>query len=254
MSLIYNYHPGTGEYLGNTPANASPREAGVMLVPAFATVSEPPRAGERACACFLDTDGSVPADYQAGSWHLVPDWRGVALWDTASGAPVTISLPGVTPGGIGATAEQRTDPTTTWNGNAWVADHTLARQQLLDLRAATLAAINDKAASLLRELSAAYPEGEVQSWAQQTREAEALALDADAPVPLLGAIARARALDVGELAARVRTKTAAYTQASGRIIGQRQALEAALMAIDADAPDARARLAAICWPPAAGAG
>lgn len=113
-----------------------------------------------------------------------------------------------------------------------------------------LAAINARAAMLLSELSAAYPDVEVQSWAQQTREAEALAVDSSASTPLLSAIAAARGLTIDGLAERVRAKVAAYAAASGTVIGQRQALEDALMSVDLAAPDAAAQLEAIQWPAA----
>ncbi|WP_245944690.1 hypothetical protein [Crenobacter cavernae] len=120
-------------------------------------------------------------------------------------------------------------------------------QRLLDLRARQLAAINARATELLATLSAGYPDGEVQSWAQQTREAEALATDPNAATPLLTAIAAARGLVVADLAGRVRAKVQSYAVASGQIIGQRQALEDALAAIDLDAPDAEERIGAVRW-------
>ncbi|EEG10313.1 hypothetical protein [Pseudogulbenkiania ferrooxidans] len=116
------------------------------------------------------------------------------------------------------------------------------------IRAASLAAINGRASELLANLSAAYPDGEVQSWAQQTREAEALAVDPGAATPMLTAIAASRGLTVEELAARVRAKVQAYAVASGRIIGQRQALEDTIHAVDLSAPDAAEQLGAIQWP------
>lgn len=111
-----------------------------------------------------------------------------------------------------------------------------------------LVEINASASGLLAALSAAYPDGEVQSWGQQTREAEALAINPDAPAPLLTAIATARGLPLDVLAVRVREKVQAYAVASGQIIGQRQALEDAIHAVDPTAPDAAAQLEAIQWP------
>ena len=118
---------------------------------------------------------------------------------------------------------------------------------LIERRAQRLAEINAQASGLLAALSAAYPDGEVQSWGQQTREAEALALNPSAPTPLLTAIAAARGLPLAELAARVREKVQAYAVASGQIIGQRQALEDKLLAIDLASPDAEAQIAAVQW-------
>lgn len=119
---------------------------------------------------------------------------------------------------------------------------------LAAVRATRLGDINAGAARALALLSAAYPDGEVQSWAQQTREAEALVADPQAPAPLLTAIAAARGLAVTELASRVLAKVDAYAVASGQIIGLRQALEDTIAVVDLAAPDAAERLAAIQWP------
>lgn len=118
---------------------------------------------------------------------------------------------------------------------------------LAALRASQLADINNHAAAQLATLASNYPDGEVQSWAQQTREAEALAVDPQAPAPLLTAIAEARGLAVTELASRVLAKVQAYAAASGAIIGRRQALEDAISAVDLGAPDGAEQLAAIQW-------
>jgi len=95
-------------------------------------------------------------------------------------------------------------------------------------RAAKRIEINTACDAAVAKLAASYPEREIQSWPQQVKEAEALAGDADAPAPLLAAIADTRGLPVSELAERVLTKMAAYAQASGALIGLRQALEDAL--------------------------
>lgn len=248
MDLIYNYHPETGEYLGQATANVSPREPGVLLVPAFAVPVAPPAAGERQRICYLDAAGLVPADYQSGVWQVVPDWRGVPLWDKSGGDVVAITRPNVLPADIGVTDVPRPSAAHVWRDGEWVADAALQRQQLADLAARQLVAVNAGAALALARLSAAYPDGEVQSWAQQTREAEALAADPQASVPLLSAIATARGLSVTELASRVLAKVQAYSVASGQIIGQRQALEGAINAVDLAAPDAAEQLAAIQWP------
>ncbi|MBP8813121.1 MAG: hypothetical protein KBE25_03755 [Laribacter sp.] len=92
-------------------------------------------------------------------------------------------------------------------------------------RARHRARINAACAADLDALSASYPQGEMQSWSQQVKEADALAADPTAATPLLGAIAAARGLSVAELAGRVQAKTAAYSLASGELIGRRQAAE-----------------------------
>lgn len=77
-------------------------------------------------------------------------------------------------------------------------------------------------------LTATYPQAEIQSWPQQVKEADAFLLDNSVQVPLLTAIAAQRELDVQELVERVHAKVTAYAQASGYLIGKRQALEDAI--------------------------
>jgi len=101
------------------------------------------------------------------------------------------------------------------------------------LRAAKLSRVNALARAALALLVADMPRNEVDSWPVQVREAEALALDPQAPTPLLAQIAAARGLTVALLAERVREKTALTSLASGAVIGRRQALEDAVLA----APD-----------------
>jgi len=99
-------------------------------------------------------------------------------------------------------------------------------------RAAKRVEINAACDTAVAALAAAYPEREIQSWPQQVKEAEALMGDADAPAPLLAAIANTRGLPVSELAGRVLSKMSAYAHASGAFIGLRQALEDAVEAAE----------------------
>jgi len=99
-------------------------------------------------------------------------------------------------------------------------------------RAAKRIEINAACDAAVARLATSYPEREIQSWPQQVKEADALAGDADAPAPLLAAIAATRGLPVSELAERVLSKMAAYAHASGALIGLRQALEDALEAAE----------------------
>jgi len=77
-------------------ADPDPENPGHWLVPAFATVEEPPAAGPRQAAVF-----------RSGEWSLVPDWRGVRLYAPGI-APVPTTLIdriGVTPGELGYTQD-----------------------------------------------------------------------------------------------------------------------------------------------------
>lgn len=88
-------------------------------------------------------------------------------------------------------------------------------------KAARLQRINAETDNLLKELSAQYPEREVLSWDQQLLEAQ----NAEAPRPLLQALATARGVELDELSQRVLAKAQQYALASGTILGVRQRLE-----------------------------
>lgn len=138
---------------------------------------------------------------------------------------------------------ERPTPWHYWSGSDWTVDGAA-------LRAHALAKITTACEAAIAGLRTSYPESEVLSWSQQSREADALAAAPDAEAPLLSAIAASRGLPVTELATRVRAKVTAYAMASGQIIGQRQALEDQLMAVDLQAADVAEQLAAITWPAA----
>lgn len=108
-------------------------------------------------------------------------------------------------------------------------------EQLKQAKTERLELITAECDKVLSVTKTSYPQGEVESWPQQVKEAEALAVDPQTETPLLSAIATYRGLEVTELAARVKAKSDAFSQISGTIIGKRQALEDALSA--ATTPD-----------------
>lgn len=134
----------------------------------------------------------------------------------------------------------------------WLADGGVlapaASRGVEDARQSARERINRAADERLRQLSQAYPDGEIASWPQQTTEAESLVKNLDAAAPLLRAIAAARNVPLQDLATRVRAKVAAYAEASGQIIGQRQALEDAIYKVKINAPDAIEAMDGINWP------
>lgn len=77
----------------------------------------------------------------------------------------------------------------------------------------------------LRALVAKYPDMEISTFAKQESEARALAQDLTAEAPFLSALAANRGLALQELAIRVLAHAEAFGQASGVVIGQRQAIE-----------------------------
>ena len=91
-----------------------------------------------------------------------------------------------------------------------------------------LTIINEACDRELNILAETYPPGEVSSWPQQVKEAEAYTADPTASVPLLTAIAESRGITVELLVQKVIEKMEAYSAAAGVIIGKRQALEDSL--------------------------
>lgn len=110
------------------------------------------------------------------------------------------------------------------------------------VKAAKRLEINEACNASIDGLADTYPEREIQSWPQQVKEAEALAIDPQTTAPLLSAIAEARSLPVVELASRVIDKMTDYAGASGALIGRRQAAEDLINA--AATPEA---LALVVW-------
>jgi hypothetical protein len=105
---IFNYHPETGVYLGQSKADLSPLEPNVWLIPAYATELEPPKAGEGQVALFNGT-----------AWSVIPDHRGT-YYDISSGEAYQHDNPAVPP--VDKTKQQPSEVPagffSTWN-NGW---------------------------------------------------------------------------------------------------------------------------------------
>lgn len=161
---------------------------------------------------------SLPYDTTVDVWAVPTDYRESGIFTAVrlQGLPPELPACDITAAQLLATLLLPADPAA----------------QLGRARTERLAGINADADALLGELAATYPEREIQSWPQQVKEAEALALSPTADAPLLSALAAARGIDRADLAARVLAKASAYAAASGAIIGARQRLEDLLSAAD----------------------
>lgn len=120
MKTLYHYHPETSELLGESPADPSPLEPEVWLIPAHATDQPPPKPKARQVAVFRDN-----------RWQLAPDWRSAALWSTEDGTAVSITDLGVTPADAHATETPRPSAAHRWQNGQWQEDADL-RLALLD--------------------------------------------------------------------------------------------------------------------------
>lgn len=104
---VYAYNPTIGEYAGETKAYANPREGGYMM-PANATETEPPEAGEHQAPVFAD-----------GAWSLVPDYRGAVYYDKSTQEKHEIKDINVEPAADWTDVEP-TDRDAVWTDGAWV--------------------------------------------------------------------------------------------------------------------------------------
>lgn len=66
---IYNAHPVTGEFMGESLAEADPLEEGKWLIPAHAYLDEPPLPGENQAVIR-----------KGESWDFVEDFRGTSYY------------------------------------------------------------------------------------------------------------------------------------------------------------------------------
>lgn len=108
---VYNYDRRTGEFIGETEADKSPLEKGVFLVPANATLIEPPAAGEGFVVCFKDQ-----------KWVFEKDYRGQSAFDKATAQMVTITEIGDIPSHLTFTPPKVQFPV--WNEGVkeWIND------------------------------------------------------------------------------------------------------------------------------------
>ncbi|NLC23055.1 MAG: hypothetical protein GX776_01075, partial [Oxalobacter sp.] len=92
-------------------------------------------------------------------------------------------------------------------------------------KAAKLAEINAACDGILNAAVYDYPASEVQTFSQQTVEAQAYLADPATIPPLLSVLAQMRGITLDELAEKVMAKHEIFSLLAGCVIGQRQALE-----------------------------
>lgn len=100
-----------------------------------------------------------------------------------------------------------------------------APPSLDELKATKLQEINAGFEQTASQLVATYPQSELLTFDQQTAEAEAYLADPTAECPMLAPLAAARGITMDDLCQRVMAKHAAFSAATGLLMGQRQAME-----------------------------
>ncbi|WP_287496923.1 hypothetical protein [Pandoraea sp. CB10b_02] len=160
---IYNYHPQTGEFINEMPADESPLEPGVILLPAFATTAKPPKTAAREVAVFA-----------GGQWQAKADWRGVALFNTTDGSPVTIGEIGKTPADVGATDKAMPSAAHSWKDGVWALDPVKVAGLLDAAKANALDRINTFAKSKRALIAGTPDDAEIAGWNNKLRIAQAI--------------------------------------------------------------------------------
>ncbi|WP_299538303.1 tail fiber assembly protein [uncultured Herbaspirillum sp.] len=152
FGTAFSFDRDTGESTGPVDAQYSPLDPETMLRPANSLVKPPPPVGALQVAVFLLNYQGERNDAitEESDWTVYPDWRGVALYKTATGTKFFLEKQdiNVLPADVDATplAPGIDD---TWDGSSWVLDTAKQRARLVatatakrdDLLAAAAAAI-----------------------------------------------------------------------------------------------------------------
>ncbi|NUA26098.1 phage tail assembly chaperone [Cupriavidus basilensis] len=154
---IFNYHPLTGEFLGNGVADENPLDVENPIVPGFATPTPPPARTARAIPVYRNAAGHAPQNWSEGSWTLAPDYRAEPLFRTADGSPFALGLEYTGLGDLPAflTDEPRPSPAHKWVNEEWTLDAELETEQA----AATVRARRDELLTAADKLIAPLMDG-----------------------------------------------------------------------------------------------
>ncbi|UTV53955.1 tail fiber assembly protein [Burkholderia arboris] len=109
--LCNQYDSLTGQYVVSFLADVDPMNPTRYLVPAFCTFEPLPERAPRTWPFWRDE-----------KWDMLPDYRGVRLYRTESGAAAEITVAGVTPDDAGLTEDPRPSDAHVWREGAWVVD------------------------------------------------------------------------------------------------------------------------------------
>lgn len=200
---IYIY----SELCSPDPLESKIKGEAVWLIPANATLIEPPDAIEKHVRVFKN-----------GAWTQVQDNRGVKYWlpgDTWQTEPHEMKDLGTLP--EGALIERPEKP-------------------LSQLKIEKLNEINTTYQQAIAEMTPGYPDDERLTFDKQEAEARSWLADSSTPTPFVDALAAGRQMEKAELVSRIIAKADAFALASGSLTGQRQRYEDLLK----DAQDAEA--------------
>jgi hypothetical protein len=207
MKNAYNYHPVTGEFTSSFEPDYSPLEPDVPLLPQFSTMEAPPRCAVREVAVF-----------RSGEWARLPDWRGVSLYSTQTGAATAIEEIGIAPEDVDATDAPRPTPNHVWLNGAWALDEQRKRDAFVKNKAMALNLIDKFHADVVQQLVGDPTQVEKDTWALKLEVANAITSKAAVSAAGQAFLSSAGIVtDVAKSAwaASVLAKSSAYAQVVG---------------------------------------
>ena len=188
--------------------------------------------GSLATGSYLDAPPQAKQGFAIvrteNGWEYQADHRGT-YYSTETGKQIKHSELGEIPPNL--TALKPLNVPCKWNGSMWVKDEEKFTALLTERKNAVLLRLAAKADELKNGLLAGYPQTEIESFYRQEKEALAWQADHNTPTSMLSQIARVRGVPLEVLISKVIEKSAQFAVAIGIIIGQRQAFEDRLMAV-----------------------
>ncbi|MBR8271243.1 tail fiber assembly protein [Burkholderia cenocepacia] len=124
--LCNQYDSLTGQYIVSFLADVDPMDPERYLVPAFCTLEPLPERAPRTWPFWRNS-----------KWEMLPDYRGVRLYRTESGAAAEITAAGVTPDDVGLTEIPRPSDAHVWRDGVWTIDEQIVADRVRE------AAMND---------------------------------------------------------------------------------------------------------------
>lgn len=178
------------------PLESEIKGEAVWLIPANATLIEPPAVVEKHVRVFKN-----------GVWTQVEDNRGTKYW-----------LPG---------DDWQTEPREMKDLGPLPEGAMLDRPEkpFSQLKIEKLNEINALYQQAIATLTPTYPDDERLTFDKQEQEARAWLTDNSTPTPFVDALAAGRQMDKSELVGRIIAKADAFAVASGLLTGQRQRYE-----------------------------
>ena len=164
---IYNYHPITKQYLPG-------KDGEIFLADECQLTRDPIVPGDSTTIAPPEAVPHVSYFFKNDKWEAVPDWRGVKLYDTKTGQPVSILVVNKTPIEINATDLVPENPYQKWDGSKWVEDSVKKQAYLKKLISESISTIENLYASTIQSLLGTPSSVEKETWTLKLDIAKAI--------------------------------------------------------------------------------